>query len=58
MTLLLIGRESGLLVLHIGTDVSAGFKGMVSSPAETTELLLDLPMNEYSGTNQRRVDML
>lgn len=45
VTLLLIGRESGLLPLsRIAKDVS-GFKGVVSSPTETTELLLDLPVN-------------
>ena len=46
VTLLLIGRESGLLLLlsRIIMDVS-GFKGTVSSPLETTELLLDLPVS-------------
>ena len=43
VTLLLIGRESGLLLLsRIATAMSA-FKGADSSPVDTTELLLDLP---------------
>ena len=45
VTLLLIGRESGLLLLsRIATAMSA-FKGEVSSLLDTTELLLDLPVN-------------
>jgi len=48
VTLLLIGREFGLLLLlllsRIITDAST-FEGEVSSVVDTTELLLDLPAN-------------
>lgn len=44
VTLLLIGREFGLLPLSRVMAGASIFKGTVSSVAETTELLLDLPI--------------